>query len=431
MTDRVEFVSLERLYRVGLAAFLATQAPRLLVRYVRAGRYREGLAQRLGRALPALPQAPDGRGPIWIHAVSVGEAAAARPLVARLRAARADLPVVLSTVTDTGQAVARSLLPEIPTFYFPFDFAGPVARSLAHVRPRLVVLMETELWPTFLLACRRRRIPILLANGRVSRRSFARYTRVRRLLAPALTGIASFCMQSREDAQRITALGADPGRVAVLGNVKYDLDPGQPARRADFELPDGVPLLIAGSTHRGEEEAVLRAYALAREATPGLRLLLAPRHPERAPEVEALVRRAGHACRLRSALRESAAPAGEAPVIVLDTVGELLGLYALATVAFVGGSLVAWGGHNPLEPAVWGRPVLFGPHMGNFQAMAEAFLARGAAVQVPDAAALGATVRALLADARRREMLGRAAAGVLAEHRGATQGIVRAIEALL
>jgi 3-deoxy-D-manno-octulosonic-acid transferase len=431
MAGHVPRVSLERLYRVGLAAYLATQAPRLLARAVRAGRYREGLGQRLGRALPALPQAADGRGPIWLHAVSVGEATAARPLVARLRAARPEIPVVVSTVTDTGQAVARSQLPGVPTFYFPLDFAGPVARALSHVRPRLVVLMETELWPTFLLTCRRRGIPVLLANGRISRRSFARYARARALLGPTLTAIAAFCMQTREDAERIIALGADPARVAVLGNVKYDLAPGAPARAADLGLAAGAPLLVAGSTHRGEEEAVLGALALGREVAPGLRLLVAPRHPERAREVEGLVRRAGHAGVLRSALPGGARAADGAPVIVLDTVGELAGIYALATLAFVGGSLVPWGGHNPLEPAAWGCPVLFGPHMENFGEMAEAFLARGGAIRVADAAALGATVRALLADPQRRESLGRAAAGVLAEHRGAAGGIVRAIEALL
>jgi 3-deoxy-D-manno-octulosonic-acid transferase len=291
--------------------------------------------------------------------------------------------------------------------------------------------METELWPTFLLTCRRRGIPVLLANGRISRRSFARYARVRALLGPTLTAIASFCMQSREDAERIIALGADPSRVAVVGNVKYDLAPGEPAQARDLGLPAGAPLFVAGSTHRGEEEAVLCAYTAGCGAAPGLRLLLAPRHPERAREVEALVRRAGFACVLRSALRGPGPEAAGAPVIVLDTVGELAGLYALGTVAFVGGSLVPWGGHNPLEPAAWECPVVFGPHMGNFAEMAEAFLARGAALRVPDAAALGAALRSLLADSRRRAALGRAGAGVLAQHRGAADGIVRAIEALL
>lgn len=424
------------LYTVGLlVAFLAV-TPRLLWRYGRGGAFRAGIGQRRGRYAPKDLAGLRGTRPVWLHAVSVGEVLAVSGLLRALRVGRPDLPVLVSTVTETGQAVAAERLGDLQArIYFPFDLPGCVGRALGAIRPRLVLLAETELWPNFLRACGARAIPVVLVNGRISPRSFPRYRLARPFLRRVLQDLTLCLMQSEADAERLRSLGAPADRVRVLGNLKYDLRVApvsaneREAWRRSLSIPEGAPVLVAGSTHRGEEEAAVAALSALRTVEPEARLVLAPRHPERLAEAEATAAAAGFACGCWSA--RPFAPSFLPPVILVDTLGELARLYALGTVVFVGGSLVPVGGHNILEPAQHGSPILFGAHMANFAEMAAAFLAEGAAVQVPDAAGLVAAVLGLVTDPARAKRLGEAAATLLERHRGATARTVAALEVLL
>ena len=420
------------LYSIGLFLALLTYLPRLLRRKGRRGPF--GLAERLGRYPESLTVRLREKRPLWLHAVSVGEAVVGGILVSRLRARRSGLPLLVSTVTATGREVARERIPQAEGhIYFPLDFSGPVARALTAVNPRLVLLTEGEIWPNFLEACYLRGVPVLLVNGRVSHRSFRRCQLVKPLTRRVLTRIALFCMQGEGDASRILALGADPERVVVTGNIKYDDEETNdqfPARLAPVaRLVDGRPVWVAGSTHRGEEGPILQAFREIRTGVPGSILVLAPRHPERIPEVEVLLREADLPFVPRSALTGDAA---ELPsVLLVDTMGELSHLYALATVAFVGGSLVPAGGHNILEPARYRRPILFGPHMDNFAEVAEAFLGEGTPHRVRDAPELAARVLELFRDPAAAHRMGEAAYRVLTRNRGAAERTVTLIERYL
>ncbi|MGH7376233.1 MAG: 3-deoxy-D-manno-octulosonic acid transferase [Candidatus Methylomirabilales bacterium] len=424
------------LYTLGLLLAFLAMTPRLLWRYGRGGAFRAGIGQRRGRYAPEDLEGLRGTRPVWLHAVSVGEVLAVSGLLRALRERRPDIPVLVSTVTETGQAVAAERLAEADArIYFPFDLPGCVRLALEAIRPRLVLLAETEIWPNFLRACGDRRVPVVLVNGRISPRSFPRYRLARPFLRRVLRDLTLCLMQGDADAERLRTLGAAADRVRVTGNLKYDLRTAPvPAgeRRAwltSLGIPEGAAVLLAGSTHRGEEAAAVTALCALRQVDPEARLILAPRHPERLAEAEAAATAAGLACGRWSA--RPFPPLFHPPVILVDTIGELARLYALGTVVFVGGSLTPVGGHNILEPAQHGCPILFGPHMANFAEMAAAFLAEGAAVQVPDAPGLTAAVLALARDPTGAKRLGEAAAALLERHRGATVRTVAALEALL
>ena len=398
---------------VGLLAYL----PAFLLRRRRAG-YSRNLAQRLGRLGEGLPPEPR----CWVHAVSVGESAAAVPLVEGIRRRWPELGIVVSTITPTGARIVGERLAGTAVHrYFPIDLPGPVGRALDTARPRFFVAIETELWPNFLRALARRRIPAMIANGRISDRSFRRYRWVRGLMRRVLANVSVFAMQTDEDARRIIALGAPASRVVVTGNLKSDLLPEAAGDdpegwRTRLHLGAGARLWIAGSTHRGEEAIVLDAFLRARSRCPELALLLAPRHPERAGEVEALIRERG----LRAA-RRSRLPADgvSGAVIILDTVGELAALYALAEIVFVGGSLVPIGGHNVLEPAMRGKPVLVGPHMSNFREGAELLQRSGGGLVVKDAPELERELARLIEDRELARRMGDAAREAFAGRQGA------------
>jgi 3-deoxy-D-manno-octulosonic-acid transferase len=418
------------LYSLGLAAFFLGGLPIFAAQALLRGKYRRGLRQRLGR-VPVW--AGPGR-PLWLHAVSVGEVMAATPLARELLARRPDLPLLVSTVTDTGRAVAEQRLPAGRFVFFPLDFGWAVGRALDRLQPRLVLLTETELWPNFLAACAGRGIPVAVINGRISPRSFPRYRRVRRWFGRVLSDVRLFCMQTAQDAERILLLGAPADRVRVVGNLKYDLAaPGATsdvaAVRARLRLPPDRRLIAGGSTHRGEEEILLEAFRNLSRSRRDLCLLLAPRHPERLEEVERLVRRLGLSWVRRSEL--PAKPLDGVSVILLDTMGELALLYAAAAVVFIGGSLIPHGGQNMLEPAAVGRPVLHGPHMGNFAEMRDLFREAGAAMQVDGAAALLEKLAMLLDDPALAERMGRAGRQIVETHRGATRRTADLVEALL
>jgi len=393
------------LYSAMLGAALLAYLPTFLVRRRRAG-YGRHLGQRFGRLGDGLPAEPR----CWIHAVSVGESAAAVPLVEGIRRRWPELGIVVSTITPTGaRIVAERLAGRAVHRYFPVDLPGPVRRALDAARPRFFIAIETELWPNFLRALAGRRIPAMIANGRISDRSFRRYHRVRWLMRRVLAHVSVFAMQSEEDARRIVALGAPPERVVVTGNLKSDLLPeasDDAGWRERLGLGARDRLWIAGSTHRGEETMVLDAFVRAKASHAGLALLVAPRHPERTGEVEELIRDRGLIAVRRSRLPREREPGA---VTILDTVGELAQIYALAEVVFVGGSLVPVGGHNVLEPALRGKPVLFGPHTSNFREGAELLQRSGGGLVVKDGEELARELARLLEDGDLARRMGEAA----------------------
>ncbi|HVN76519.1 MAG TPA: 3-deoxy-D-manno-octulosonic acid transferase [Thermoanaerobaculaceae bacterium] len=413
------------IYRAAIAVSLPLVAPYLLVADRRRGKRRPPLAQRLGRKLPAIPP-----GGVWVQAVSVGEVAVARPLLAELRRRHPGLPLVLSATTATGLAMASGVQLADVTLPFPIDLPGPVRRLMDAAQPRLVVLVETELWPELLAACGSRGIPVALANARVSDRSFRGYRSARALLRPLLAPVTVALAQDEQSARRLAVLGVPPERISTTGNVKFDAASSAAHPKVAEELRQvarGRPVLVAGSTMPGEDEVVLDAVsALAPERRPFL--LLAPRHPERAPQVMQLAAARGFSVSRRTLLAETASACD---VVVLDTVGELASLYQLAEVAFVGGSLVPTGGHNPIEPARFAVPVLTGPHVRNFAAVYRSFVDAGAARTVHSGAELTAALQLWLTEPGAARAAGEAGRDLLARNAGATARIADALDRFL
>jgi 3-deoxy-D-manno-octulosonic-acid transferase len=425
------------LYSALVLAVFVVASPWFLYQALRYRKYVGSLGQRMGY-LPVSFNI-DGDDSIWIHAVSVGEVLTARPLVADLRRRYPGLRIFLSTTTMAGQQLARRNVPDVDAvFYFPFDLGMFVRRTLDLVRPKLFLMMETEIWPVLLRECRRRGVRTAVINGRLSSRSYPRYRMIRGFMRRILDHIDRFCVQSEESARRFIDLGADAGRVVVTGSLKFDsLDVPSSAlqlRARDrvlryFRLPASRPVWVAGSTMRGEEAAVLRAFRRLRAASPGALLVLAPRHPERFDEVDALCRREGWKTARRTELAIDTEP--RVDVVVLDTIGELATIYQTATVVFVGGSLVATGGHNVLEPAVFGKPIVFGPHMENFREIADAFVAHSAAVRLDAEHDLDEVIVALFGDPVRRARHGAAARALVEANRGAKDKTMTVLAALV
>ncbi len=412
-------------------------SPYFVYQAIRYKKYIGSLRQRLGY-LP-ISFNIDGEESIWIHAVSVGEALSARALVADLRARYPRLRLYLSTTTIAGQQVARRGVQHVDgVFYFPFDWTFIVRRTLNIVKPRVFVMMETEIWPNLLRLCAEQGVKTVMVNGRISSRSYPRYRLVRPFFRRVLADVDRFCMQSEESARRIIDLGAEPARVTVTGSLKFDslqiptpVAHGKPRERVlrFFRTPPSRIVVIAGSTVKGEDAAVLKAFARLRLTVPTALAILAPRQPERFGEVERAARTAGFVAVRRSNLPIDAEP--RADVVVLDTLGELAQLYQIATVVFVGGSLTGHGGHNILEPAVFGKPILFGPHMQNFQEIADTFLANGAAVQVQSERELEESLLTLATDPVRRARLGAAARALVEANRGAKDKTMKVFAELL
>jgi 3-deoxy-D-manno-octulosonic-acid transferase len=425
------------LYSLFTLALFVVVSPYFLYQAIRHGKYIGSLAQRLGY-LP-ISFNVDGEESIWIHAVSVGEALTARALAADLKTRYPRLRLFLSTTTIPGQQVAKQSLQHVDAvFYFPFDWTVIVRRTLNLVKPRLFIMMETEIWPNLLRECRARGVRTIMINGRISSRSYPRYRVVRPFFRRVLADVDRFCMQSEVSAQRLVDLGAEPSRVSVTGSLKFDsleIPPaashGKPRQRVlrFFRLAPSRTVLVAGSTIKGEEEAVLRAFARIKALAPSAIAIIAPRHPSRFGEVERLARDHAFVTMRRSELPIDAEP--RADVVVLDTIGELAQLYQLATAVFVGGSLVDHGGHNILEPAIFGKPVVVGPHMENFKEIADAFISNDAAVQVQSERELTEALVALVTDPVRRARLGAAARALVEANRGAKTKTLAAIADLL
>jgi len=425
------------LYSILVLVLAVVASPWFIYQALRYKKYVGSLGQRMGY-LP-LSFNMDGDESIWVHAVSVGEVLTARPLISDLKRRYPNLRMFLSTTTMAGQQLARRNVPDVDAvFYFPFDFAFVVRRTLDLVRPKLFVMMETEIWPNLLRECRARGVKTAIVNGRLSPRSFPRYRMIRPMMRRVLDHIDKFLVQSEESARRFIDLGADPARVVVTGSLKFDsLEVSSTALQARardrvlryFRVPASRPVIVAGSTMKGEEIAVLRAFRRVRSTAPNTLLVLAPRNPERFGEAEQLARQEGWKVARRSDLAIDAEP--RVDVVVLDTIGELATIYQIATVVFVGGSLVATGGHNVLEPAVFGKPIVFGPHMQNFLEIAEAFVSNGAGVQLAGEEQLEESFLTLMSDPVRRARLGAAARALVEANRGANEKSVRVLAALL
>jgi 3-deoxy-D-manno-octulosonic-acid transferase len=423
------------LYDILLLLGMTVLIPWYLIRGIARGKMRQGLRERLGFISPSALEAIKGRRVIWIHAVSVGETRAAIPLIRELRRTYPDAALVLSNVTETGREIAESISEIDVCFFFPVDFSLTVARALDSLKPKLVLIVETELWPQFVRKCYTRSIPVMLVNGRISDRSFPRYKKAGALLRPVLGQISTFCMQSEQDASRIETLGAAPERIHVSGNVKFDQGDISPeaidmcALRSRFALQTHGKVWVAGSTHQGEDEVVIRVHRNLLQIFPDLTLVLVPRHPHRCRQIGDLLSHENLEWRLRSNEEGNHLKAGG--VLLVDTLGEMLDLYSIADVVFVGGSLVPVGGHNILEASMVNKPVLFGPHMHNFKEIARHISAAQGFGEIADEAELEQMLTDLLQNLSTGKTAGLKGAAVLQRHAGATAHTLAQIRALM
>ncbi len=425
------------LYDLILLASSLVLIPYYLVRGVRYGKSRRGIRERLGSYAPNRLAALSGKQVFWVHAVSVGETRAAIPLVRALKKAYPACAVLISNVTETGHAVALTVREADLCIFFPFDLSFVVRRVLGLIRPALLIIVETEIWPNFVRCGKALGIPVVLVNGRLSDRSFPRYRRIRWLMAPLLKKFSAFCMQSDLDAERIRLLGAVPQQVEVTHNLKFDMRASLPGAeevarlRSLYRLPDTVQVLVAGSTHAGEEEVLVEAFRQLLAKGRQLVLVLVPRHPERCRLVVEMLNTAGLSCLLRSEVETRTDNLASGMVLVGDTLGEMLRYYAVADLVFVGGSLVPVGGHNVLEAALVGKPVLYGPHMHNFKEISRLLLAVGGGRQVAGGEQLVRELARLLDDPTAREAMGGRGRDLLAANAGATDHTLRVLQGLL
>ncbi|MFC5743068.1 lipid IV(A) 3-deoxy-D-manno-octulosonic acid transferase [Dyella tabacisoli] len=414
-------------YLYTLAMYLVTPfiMLRLLARGVRYRDYHRRWRERFG-----FPSAPAVSGSLWVHAVSVGEVNAAEPLIKALRDSYPNAPLVVTTVTPTGSERVRQLFGDsVVHVYLPYDLPFAVSRFLQRVRPRMAIIVETEIWPNLYFACRRRGIPLMIVNARLSERSLRGYRPMGGLVRSALSCVCLIAAQSRTDAARYRLLGADPATILVSGNMKFDMPVADDAVPAGEELRQQWgrlrPVWIAGSTHEGEELPVLEAHLEVLKRLPDALLLIAPRHPERFKMVEHSARSLGFSVATRSADR---VPSASHQVFVIDAMGELMPFYAAADLAFVGGSLIPIGGHNVLEPAALSTPVLVGPHTFNFEEITLTLIREGGAARVKGKEQLGKEVLRLLLDTERRARMGASARIVFDSERGAVRRVMGLID---
>ncbi|WP_434631754.1 lipid IV(A) 3-deoxy-D-manno-octulosonic acid transferase [Chromobacterium sp. CV08] len=413
----------------GLYGLLWRALTPLIRRYLRkrarkAPAYLEHWDERFGRAL-----APRSVGAIWIHAVSVGETRAAQPLVAAIRRQWPDAPLLLTQMTPTGRATAEALYPDAEVRYLPYDYPRAVADFLRAYRPRCGVLMETEIWPNLIHAAAEQQVPLLLVNARLSEKSLNGYRRVRGLIAPAVRELTAVAAQTMQDAERLRLLGAE--NIIVCGSSKYDIEIPEAQRHlaADFRRRIGArPVLLCASTREGEEVLILDAWRAAGDAVGDALLLLVPRHPERLDPVAELAVGRGFAVQRRS---DGAGVAAATGVWLGDSMGEMFAYLGASDVAFIGGSLLPFGCHNLIEPALMGVPALFGPSVFNFQQAAADSLAAGAGRQVADAGELVAAALALLADPAEAEAMRQGAARFSAAHRGASERMLALLKTVV
>jgi 3-deoxy-D-manno-octulosonic-acid transferase len=425
-------------YSLLLSLGLLILLPVFLFKALAHGKYTAGFRQRLG-SVPAI----SGKPIIWLHCVSVGETQAARPLVQRLKEQFPHHALVVSTITRTGQELAQNVFrtQAESVFYFPFDWRWSVRRTLNAIKPAAVLIMETELWPNFLRECKVRRIPVALVNGRISTQSYRRYSLIKFFLRRVLSSLTIAVMQSETDAQRLEALGMPGEKLFTAGNLKFDAEAGSDLAETTAELAErfglqgGTPVVLAASTHAPEEEVMLESFKQLRTAQP-VRLMIAPRHPERFNEVASLIQNSGLSWARRTNVAE--ASDRDAALILLDTIGELPAMYGLAAVVFVGGSIIDRGGHNVLEPAAAGTAVVTGAHTHNFHAIVNLMAEAGALVQLPQVHGISMAVpqitkalAELLASLEARAELGRRAKQLVSENQGTADKTIKLISPLL
>ncbi|WP_273204231.1 lipid IV(A) 3-deoxy-D-manno-octulosonic acid transferase [Marinobacter subterrani] len=399
--------------------------PFLLLRLCWQGRKAPALRRNLGHRIGLVPRIPGAV--VWVHAVSVGETIAAAPMVRRLLAQDPDITILMTAMTDTGLAQARRMFGNRVRYaYAPYDTPGSIRRFLNRARPRILVIMETEIWPNMIRQSRARDVPVFLINARLSERSARGYHRIRSLVAPIMQSISWVAAQAEKDAERFRRIGVAPSKVEVTGSVKFDVDIPEDVRAVSVALRQtfaGRPVWIAGSTHSGEDRQILAAHRAVLANHPNALLILVPRHPERFEAVADQTLREGFTLALRSRRQDPAS----AQVYLGDTMGELMMLYGASDLAFVGGSLVERGGHNPLEPAGWGIPVFSGPHIFNFETIYQSLLDEHGVKLVADAGELASHVSSLFVDDQEREAIGRRALAVVNKNRGALDKVVKGI----
>jgi len=400
------------------------------------GRFRDDIDRRLGNYPPGLLPSRSGRTRIWIHAVSVGEVKATVPIISALKRLIASGEIIVSTSTSRGQVFAREILSDKAVcIYMPVDYIGAVRKALSEIQPDVLALMETEIWPNLLVEANKRGIKTAVVNGRISLRTIRRYLKIRPLMKETLRRVDAFSLISKEDADRFLEIGALSDRITVAGNSKFDLstdgfDDGIHRRMTKrYQVIDDEPVIVAGSTRRSEETIVLDAFEAVRRDFPEALLILAPRHVERSRMIADLVRRRGFSYQFRTELDRSGIRR-DAPVVILDTIGELQAVYSIATLAFCGGSLVPLGGQNILEPAMWGRPVIYGPSMEDFRDAKLLLEKEGGGIPVADGEELAEKFLYYLHRPLEAERAGKAARKAVVSNQGAGQRHARVIRSL-
>lgn len=424
---------MKSLYNILFTIFFWLSSPYYFLKMWRRGRWREGLSQRFGHYSSKVKQAVTNRDVLWIHAVSVGEVNICTHLIGALEGRLPNLKIVVSTTTSTGMGeLMRKLPSHIQKVYYPIDRRGYVLRAIAAVHPQAIVLVEAEIWPNFLWRSRELQIPTFLVNARLSRRSYRGYRLFSLLFGPLFAGFTGIGCQNEDDGQRLRKLGARAEAIHVVGNLKFDAAKLEERRILDvpalcrqLALPPGARLLVGGSTHAGEEAILGEVFLNLRKKFPDLYLVVVPRHFERGKEVGRDLSARGVKFVFRSSITANTQYApGEVDCLLVNTTGELRYFYEQASVIFIGKSLAAEGGQNPIEPGALGKPMVFGPNMQNFEAVAKAFLDRDGAVQVKDAAELEAVIAELLLDPQRAAAMGKNALAVVRENAGAIERTV-------
>ncbi len=424
-------------YNLALLTVLVAGAPWWLWRVATTQKYREGLGERLGKVPDRLKVAGADRKPvIWLHAVSVGEVLAVSRLVQEFDTAFPGCRLLISTTTRTGQELARTRFGAERIFYCPLDLPWAANAYLNALQPRMLILAETEFWPNLLNGCFRREIPVVVVNARISDRSWPRYQMLRRLWRPILGRISRALAQTETDAQRLIALGCDPQSTTVSGNLKFDVRAAKEAeatRLLKF-LGENLRFLVAGSTLEGEEAALIQAWSRLLAADPHLVMVLAPRHPERFAAVSTLLHNSGMVWNKRSDWKGNSTstiePLKPGQIVLLDTIGELASVYSIAALAFVGGSLIPAGGHNPLEPAQFGVPIVMGTHYTNFRAITDDLRAHNA-IRIASNEELAESIVALLSTPSDAQAMGEHARAVFEQQAGATPRSIQALQKIL
>ena len=423
------------LYNILLTLLLILASPYFLFRSLFQEKFRKALPQRLGLFQPL-----SFKRPIWVHAASVGEVFCSVPLLKKVKEEFPHSKIVLTTITSTGNEAAKRRVPEADRVLFlPIDHPFIIRRAIEKIQPGILLIAETELWPNLLRSCGKQGIPVVLFNGRISQRSFRRYFRLRFFFKECMKYISLFLMQTEEDRKRILEIGGEPQKTRTMGNLKFDQTSPPFAREAMADIakalgPHGTEkILIAGSTHSGEEEVLVKLYKELKKMTPRLVLILAPRHLERLEEVEGILEKEALSWVRKTALSPNAGPSDQEhpEVILLDTMGELMGFYSLGTLVFVGGSLVPIGGHNPLEPLFFKKCILFGPHMFHFPEITSRLIEAGGAIQVSGKEDLFTELKRLLLDEVARKEVGEKGHQFLQKHQGATGRMFEEIRPLL